>query len=500
MSSRKRQARPKEGSRLAEAPLNENPFHILMTSDGTPLDESRLRLSRRMKRDYLSKRHRLIQMCKMPRDREAPTFWSGASPTEKSLLSCCELPKMHAKEEDYVVPGALARSKITKFIGLAAVECYELDSRALALAILERTWESDEEAKDLIEAYTENGEAIGVASPARKAKMNDGKAYSSIAKVGIKGKADRLLTFFAGGGLRILNQWLVDASTPVYAPPPKPPPGESGRPKRTQPSEMWKAPPTGDLLLPLLILLTYSPFDLDLVTESKINKQIRKLSKDADAIVLDAQQNPRKIKIETHTDPKVGGLVVKDVQKALNDLKEMWKSKQKETSDLTATDPFASIKAALAERLVEAKSFDKGDGEKPKWLVKAEEVSKKNSKAGSKKPQKRASVLELAKLERNKERQQLLKGDLQKASEERAILMNKIRQMNHKKTTEESRRSRSRKRKGVHWKDGHGAGSTTRNRDKLEEVHVIKKDESVTNSATEDELDDGDGLLDLTLL
>lgn len=475
MSSRKRQSRTRDSNASSvQETTTTTPFHILMASDGTTFDESKLKLTGRLQRDYLAKRYRLRQMCyKLGKDQQqTPEFWCGASPIEMNLLSCCEVPELHSKQDDDVVAGALNRSKITKFIGLAAVDCYELETRALALAILERTWEADEEAKDMVQAYTEHGQAIAISSPGRKAKLNDGSAYASIAKVGIKGKADRLLTFFAGGGLRILNQWLIDASTPVYAPPPKAPPAESGRPRRIQPSELWKPSPTGDLLLPLLILLMYSPFDLELVTESKINKQIRKLSKDADAIILEAQQNPRKINIDQHTDPKMGGLLVKNVQKALNDLKEMWKSKQKQKQEERATDPFASIKAALSDRLLEIQNFENGIGAKPEWLMKAEEeaLKKKPNVQPPTSPQ-RASVEELGKLERDKERQQLLKGDLKRAAAERAKLMEKIRQLNHKKAVGESRRQKSQKiKKTVQWKDGHSSLSTARNCTKLEEV------------------------------
>mmetsp|Transcript_6579 Transcript_6579/g.18403 ORF Transcript_6579/g.18403 Transcript_6579/m.18403 type:complete len:544 (+) Transcript_6579:252-1883(+) len=516
----------KRKSRDIGPPLDPNPFHILMNPDSVPLDESKLKLKGRLKRDYLSKRHRLLQLCKKVSDRQqqgSHEFWSGATAIEKSLLSCCELPHTKQDNDDYVVPGALSRSKIPTFLGLAAVDCYGLDARALALAILERTWEADEEAKEQIRAYNyseegaaNNNNVVSSSSPARKAAKlhhhhdnnhTGGGGGGHIAKVGIQGKADRLLTFFAGGGLRILNQWLMDASTPVYAPEPKPPPSTDSssttRPKRTPSEQHWKAPATGDLLLPLLTLLTYSPFNLDLVTESKINKQIRKLSKEADAIVLEAQQN-RLIKVDTHKDAKLGGLLVKTVQKALNDLKEVWKTKQKEESlseEKAPTDPFAAIKEALRERLAQAKEYDhreRGGGgggdkeiQKPAWLARAEEAAaktKKNRKTALR-HKKKASLEQLAKLERNKERQQLLHGDLQKASAERAQLMKKIRELNHKKqseaqSTSSSSSPRSRKRRKVHWKDGLSTFSTTRKRDKLEQVFVLPKEEEELSSSS----------------
>lgn len=498
MSSRKRQKDRISRSSHVSSRTSENPFHILMASDDDPLDSSKLRLNGHLRRDYLSKRHRLMQMCKAPRDRETESFWSGATPTEIRLLSCCDIPNVNVtKDDDYAVAGALHRSAICKFVGLTAVDCHDLPSRALALAILERTWEADEEAKELLNAYSEKGKEITVSSPSKKQKAYTGKFH--IARVGTKGKADRLLTFFAGGGLRILNNWLVDASTPIRAPPPKPPPTQSGRPRRSQPSEMYKPSSTGQLLLPLLVLLTFGPFHMDLVTKSKINKQIRKLSKETDLLVAEAQQNPSKYDPAKHTDPKLGGLLVAEVKKALDNLKEVWKSKQKEESEEPATDPFAAIKAALSDRLKESKKYDLEEGEKPSWMLAMEEKAKKHE-ARQLTGKKRASLEEMAKLERDKERQRMLKGDLKKAAEERKKLMDKIREMNSKKTSNETSHKATTK-KSLRWKDGYGSKSSGRNRDKLEEIHVLKAQEEVDSQPSqvdgavgenEDEEDDAD--------
>ena len=466
-SPQRKRARPQEQSDV------EGPFHILMAEGGNGLaarDMSRLKLNGRLRKDYLSKRHRLEQLCKPAIDRESAPFWSGATAIELALLSCCDIPKQ-SRDDDYVVPGALNRSKIPKFIGLAAVECHELASRALALAILERTWEADEETKELVRAYTEDGDAVALNSPTKKLKPNDEADESSriIAKIEIKGKADRLLSFFAGGGLRILSQWLVDATTPTFSAPPKQPPTEQGnaRPKRVHPSEIWKPSKTGVLLLPLLILLTYSPFDKDLVTESKINKQIVKLSKSADTI---AQENLRSRNMNTLTDPRIGGLLVKDVQKSLNDLKTSWRAKEKQKEDRQKTpDPFARVKTALAARLEESISYDKENGgEKPIWLVKAEATVQK--RPSSKNQTTRASTEELARLEREKERQERMKGDLMRAAAERAKLLEKLRKLKQKQEKDGRHRKMSWKLKSVSWKDGHSSSSKSRNRDMLEVI------------------------------
>ena len=484
MSGRKRQWRAQEHS-------NDNmksPFHILMTENVVPQElVSRLKLKGRLKRDYLSRRYRLRQMCKTTGDREGEIFWSGATAVELSLLSCCELPNQ-GREDNYVVPGALQRSRIPKFIGLAAVDCHELGPRSLALAILERTWEADEETKELVEAYTEDGDAVALGAAAKKVKLNDGAedASSTIAKIGIRGKADRLLTFFSGGGMRILCQWLVDASTPVFSAAPKMPPEEiASRPKRMQPSEIQKPSKTGVLLIPLLVLLTYSPFDKHLVTDSKINKQIAKLSKSADAIYEEAQQNLRNRNLEHHTDPRVGGLLVKDVQKSLNDLKASWRAKEKQKDDRHRTaDPFGRIKAALASRLDDANRYDKhGGGEKPAWLVNAEVTVQKSLRAKNQ-LMSRPSTEELAKLEREKERQERIQGDLKMAAAERAELLERLRQMKQRQIQEERNDNRSRNQKRVHWKDGLSSSSSSRNRELLEEFFVSRDEVATATTHT----------------
>ncbi|KAL7566696.1 hypothetical protein ACA910_017756 [Epithemia clementina (nom. ined.)] len=488
MSTRRRQSRPQEESNDSK----KHPFHILMAENGIqPQDLSKLKLSGRLKRDYLSKRHRLQQLCKsVPANKETEAFWSGATPIELSLLSCCEVPKQ-SREDDYVVPGALKRAKIPKFIGLLTLDCHELGPRSLALAILERTWEADEETKEIVEAYTEDGDAVALNSPTKKAKTSDDPDGSSriIAKIGIRGKADLLLTFFAGGGLRILSQWLMDASTPIFSAPPKQPPNSEdnqSRPKRSQPSEVWIPSKTGVLLLPLLVLLTYSPFDKDLVTDSKINKQIAKLSKAADAIAAEAQQNPRNRKVEDVTDPRVGGLPVKDVQKSLNDLKASWRTKEKQKDDRQKTpDPFARIKAALTARLDEANRYDKGEGEKPEWLIKGEAAQQKcKPSPPPSNQQKRASTEELARLEREKERHERMKGDLKRAAAERAKLLEKLRQLKQRQEQDAGQSTQSRKRKTVHWKDGFSSSSSSRNRELLEDISTIGRNEASNQHET----------------
>ena len=70
------------------------------------------------------------------------------------------------------------------------------------------------------------------------------------------------------------------------------------------------------MLLPLLNLLIHLPFDKKLVTQSKINKQIRKISKQIDSLT----ELPEK----PVTHPMAGGLPVARVQKALDTLKNSW--------------------------------------------------------------------------------------------------------------------------------------------------------------------------------
>jgi hypothetical protein len=90
-------------------------------------------------------------------------------------------------------------------------------------------------------------------------------------------------------------------------------------------------------LLPLLAFLSNISFDRQLVTQSKINKEIRKLSKQIDEIVQLGKTGQSKSRVDAITHPVAGGLPVVQVQKALNDLKESWGHKAKNAGPDSST-------------------------------------------------------------------------------------------------------------------------------------------------------------------
>eukprot|EP00978_Attheya_sp_CCMP212_P009493 scaffold22457_cov47-Attheya_sp.AAC.3 len=295
---------------------------------------------------------------------------------------------------------------------------------------------------------TDRKEAQPVDSNANNVKVRDTKDES------------RMKNFLAAGGLMVLNHWLIDAFTPVSVPivsssvassssgsskiatataaatvgetfqtndssPNKVDKsrksggrstnGSSGGNKSKQqtitPSSkiktQLKPSPTGPILLPLLSILESMPFDKDLVTNTKINKQIRNLKKGLNAAIAKFERKmkrgttnndddssdssdssdddedekqpsgttgmtattggtiirkrrlPRTLKELRH--PVAGGLLVWQVRKAVDTLMQSWKEKvtacvkyEKQTGKSSGVgDYYVDLKALFRERYKE---------------------------------------------------------------------------------------------------------------------------------------------------
>lgn len=465
------------------------PFHVLMLGDGGN-DEI---LDRKLQGDYISQRYRAFHEDPLAQ-KTTPTaarnnsLWLGVSPLEKALASCCEWPD--AKGPDALVGGALVKEKVLLFIGIITLQCLDIGSRALGLAILERSMQVDEEERlAQVDAPASLESTFADAEPSKKRRRRDDSSPVPPTKPDNMSSPDRIEAFLAAGGLRILSRWLIDATTAVSVPRPKPPPGNNGRVPRDKSAPEEKYSPTGPLLLPLLEFLSNMAFDRQAVMQSKINKEIRKLSKEIDEIVQTALEQYSKVKLDALTDPAAGGMSVTKVQKALNKLKESWglKAKKANPEAATAPDPFAALKVSLQERLETLLACESGLEEKPEWLLKVEVVQKEKEK---KRPlKKRPSTEQLARRERENERSAMMKEDLRKAAQERSELLRKLREMKQKTEVDDRATERKTGRRGVQWRDGLGPASKLRKRDLLEEVFVFVKDnlgnEEDTEPATE---------------
>lgn len=480
----------------------------------------------------------------------------------------------HSSLSPPVATGALDPNKVLSFVRLVARYGQEFSVRVLALAILERSLEEDqldqkeheeEEEKLLLQAATRNhppemtkslpvkNTATTTTERPRKRQRRAGadkepdnalqenddddnnndndSSFSSEENTNIQSidavvgshndddkklhhlQGGRVRKFLAAGGLSILSQWLIDASTPVHLPPTPaytPSSKTSSAKTRTTTSKTGKdqqpttkASPTGFLLLELIRFLMKIPFDRQLVTSSKINKPIRNLSKQMDELIEKHQKDEvTPSYLRTMTDPRSGGLPIVAVKEALDELKSMWAEQFKQTGSASTTkeqelDPFAAVKQALGERLASLKVYNNGaaGGDKPEWIAKVEaavqrarekKAPKKAAAAAAAKP----SNEQLDRREREHEREFWMRRDLQEARNERLRLVKQYRELKQSRELEERRNqvTRSEPKRRVRWKDGHGAASRMRNRETLEEVFVFTKepkDVGVENSLVE---------------
>ena len=480
---------------------DEAPFHVLMSPPppDSPLNKRRI-ADPRLEGDYLAKRHQVFQSKDL-------TLWSGATKLERDLVQCCETPQDHNEEILPTEGGALDREKEIRFVGLLARECHTMASRSLALAILERTLEvhvkerdEDSSSSDEEESESPEEEIQGVASDDEQ--DGDYRPGASPRKrrisnnTGDKGQAkktktdedsesdetpDRLDNFLGAGGLKILNRWLIEASTQVNAPTPKSQPGSSNNARL--PATTTKPSPTRPLILPILSILEYIPFDKKLVMDSKINRQIRKLGKQVDGI-LDARAKGKHQKgdLDNWTLSGNGTDALDEIKEAVDGVKSTWEESTKRPYE-RIPDPFESLKAKMRERLHTLTDFEAGRIDRPDWIE--EQEDKKESK---KKPVASSTQI-MAARERRLERDGH-EERLHAAQKEHRENLAKIRDIMRRRREEAAPAScvKNGDEKAVSWKDGFTT-KDNRNRTLLEEVFVFIKGSNAVK--TEDEESEG---------
>lgn len=425
------------------------PFHVLMSSCQP---QRELLKHPSIQKDYFARRYQVLHYSDSNNTNHDSSnepqedVWSAVNYAERAMIECCEINPKRSDEtlEDTVIDGALMRGKEAPFVTVLARSCNKPPLRALGLAILERTMEQDDWEK------------------------SDQEQRGKV----MKKEASRTSRFISAGGLKILNQWLIDAMTPVqkeiksvYS---------SNESKRRKSYHCLSASPTGPLLLPLLAILKNIPFDKALVTETKINKQIRNLKKS-----LDDTMAGKKKTDQTFKDPIAGGLVVSHVQVAVEDLMAQWKESIK-SSTFSAKDPFASLKEKMQERLELLEAFEAGKSEKPAFLLAFEEAEliAKERKAVAK-----LSTHELEERERKRDRELLLQNMQREKQEAQTKVKAKMDELRVKLREQSKKRQadgppqKILHEKQVRWKDGYEQSDQVRQRSILEEVFFFTEDD-----------------------
>jgi hypothetical protein len=420
------------------------------------------------------------------------------------MVSCCEKIELDGDDEEDSLSGggALDVDKEVRFAGILARDCHTMATKCLALAILERTMqtyleeEDQEEDSESQDEESENEEDKKVPSDdaedgdwkpgSKRLRSSNGENEQKQKKQKVEEedkvvdhdedddegemRVGRLERFLAAGGLKVLNRWLIDASIeePVVAL--KKPPGSRKEPKEPK----TKPPSTRPLILPMLRFLEHIPFDKKVVLDAQINKQIRRLGKQVNAIRKEREHNTvesvdlENWSSEPTTDEKDA---LDEVVQAVKNVKSSWEKMARE-DPRNFEDPFDSLKAKLMERLDVLVQFEGGVIPKPDWFDDSgpEKERKKPPKS------KKLNTKELAARERQAEREDLkqkLRAAQNEHRERLAQLRQKFQQLKEDVAPAAKLKNGGSTKKVV-WKDGLRT-QVNRNRKMLEEVFMFEK-------------------------
>jgi len=302
-------------------------------------------------------------------------------------------------------------------------------------------------------------------------------------------RKQRFRSFFAAGGLRILNQWLKDVisyETTKATSPSKTPDGctpesassvevgskRSSNDKNSAPATIdviRKAHRTRPLALGILRFLEHIPFEKEIVTGSKINKQVQKLGKKI-ALIKEAHQNGKAPKEDLDiwtTDDQISyDDALDQISAAVNAVKASWriKAKTKTKGETKPINPFGSLQSKIKGRLQILKQFERGElSSMPEWYrppLAAASVKKKPPP----KP-KKLTEAEIEKINLEKKIKQLQLRRQKNAQQ----LKEKLRQRKVGVVSTVPSLSNTKK---VSWKDGpHSEGS--RDKQTLAEVFIF---------------------------
>mmetsp|Transcript_11009 Transcript_11009/g.27903 ORF Transcript_11009/g.27903 Transcript_11009/m.27903 type:complete len:362 (+) Transcript_11009:666-1751(+) len=262
------------------------------------------------------------------------------------------------------IGGVLAVEKETRFAALLSSRCHTMASKCLAMAILERTLEAYLEEKAERTAREQNSQTTTTTTTTTTPDVDAAATATAAASASEHKSNRRFRLFFAAGGLRILNQWLAEASS--Y---------ETKNNKSIDGSfTEKKASTTRPIALSILLFLQHIPFDKKTVTNSKINKQVQKLGKKV-ASIREAHQNQLAL-IEEEEDLNLwtiqnkSGESLAQIIAAIDAVKASWREKSKEKKQQhtvsVSADPFGPLQSKIRERLKIWNNFE-ARNEKPDW-------------------------------------------------------------------------------------------------------------------------------------
>ncbi|KAG7356066.1 hypothetical protein IV203_000752 [Nitzschia inconspicua] len=470
--------------------------------------------------------------------------WDGVSKVERDLVECCELPldvdddgrarnpkneygeidiadsdeyirQRIATSSPWFLGGVLAVEHEVRFASILATECQNVLSKSLALAILERTLEvylkekaaEEEEAlkaeKLEDETCTEAGDENTKQNPTfgedksssrftriqnhreRAGQLEEDKANHVPSNGSTEESVEtrRLERFLAAGGLKILNQWLANASGYDTVPFKDSSVAKSNKTSTAKVQEVVmkrKAPPDRPIVYTILRFLQHIPFNQNVIMSSKINKQVQKIGKRVTSII-EAQQAGKAAQedLENWTSDEtlssVDALV--QIREAVNAIKSTWREQTtKQSSSIqNLIDPFQALREQIKERLEELTQFESGKGSAPEWYIENPLPSQKINVAA---PKKLTKMQEMAALERKAEReklQQKIKEVKRKNQASLALLREKFRKQREDVGLSNFKaKKKDKEGKQVCWKDGLDT-QKMRHRRKLEEVFVYIK-------------------------
>ncbi|KAG7361106.1 hypothetical protein IV203_036206 [Nitzschia inconspicua] len=495
--------------------------------------------------DYIAKRKRAYESSGWDTIKKISTPliliqhpWDGVSKVERDLVECCELPldvdddgrarnpkneygeidisdsdeymrQRIATSSPWFLGGVLAVEHEVRFASILATECQNVLSKSLALAILERTLEvylkekaaKAEKLED--ETCTEAGDENTKQSPtfgedksssrftriqnhrerARQLEEDNAVHVPSTGSTEESVETRRLERFLAVGGLKILNQWLADASRYDTVPVKDSSAAKSNKTSTAKVQEVVmkrKAPPDRPIIYTILRFLQHIPFNQNVIMTSKINKQVQKIGKRV-ASIIEAQQAGKAAQedLENWTSDETLSTIdaLVQIREAVNAIKSTWREQTTKQSSSTETliDPFQALREQIKERLEELTQFESGKGSAPEWYNEDPLTSQKINTAA---PKKLTKMQEMAALERKVEReklQQKIKEVKRKNQASLALLREKLRKQREDVGLSNFKaKKKDKEGKQVCWKDGLDT-QKMRHRRKLEEVFVYIK-------------------------
>jgi hypothetical protein len=163
------------------------------------------------------------------------------------------------------------------------------------------------------------------------------------------------------------------------------------------------------------------------------------------------------------------------VQEAVGQLKATWQTALKVNDSTDSTPkPFQAVQDALMERLQEFQAWEADDSKPaPSWLAQVEEIEEEDHSPLT--PKKGSTTEELARRERQRERQTRLKSDLKESAEIRRKYLAELRALrgNDDQAKQDSVAKWAFSRRKIQWRDNRY--SLNINKNALEEVFIFDR-------------------------